>query len=279
MRRIKRLTLLLGSMLVGHLCGIWTAPVQAIMVFEGAGIGDVTTAVTDFRAALGNPNNGNAPGPLAGGRREINWDAGIVPFNMPGNFFNSPPTTRGAVLTTPGSGFRVSNDGIDNEFDTFNAVYPGEFTTFSSPRLFAPFESTITDVNFFVPGSSMTAAVQGFGAIFTDVDLVGSSSLEFFDLHGNSLFLQTVLPDPQGLSFLGVFFNTGERISRVRITSGNANLGGTDGTATDVVVLDDFFYSEPQAVPEPGSLLLLASGVVGLLGYGWRRRKAAAASA
>jgi hypothetical protein len=32
--------------------------------------------VDAFRAALGNPNNGNAPGPLASGHREINWDGG-----------------------------------------------------------------------------------------------------------------------------------------------------------------------------------------------------------
>ena len=43
--------------------------------------GDATPASiqaqsTLFRAALGDPNNGNNPGPLAGGRREINWDGG-----------------------------------------------------------------------------------------------------------------------------------------------------------------------------------------------------------
>ena len=29
-----------------------------------------------IRAALGNPNNANNPGPISGGRREINWDGG-----------------------------------------------------------------------------------------------------------------------------------------------------------------------------------------------------------
>jgi hypothetical protein len=36
----------------------------------------IQPTVDAFRAALGNPNNGNAPGPLAQGRREINWDGG-----------------------------------------------------------------------------------------------------------------------------------------------------------------------------------------------------------
>src|SRR5687767_12808087 len=32
--------------------------------------------VNSFRDALGGPNNGNNPGPLTSGRREINWDGG-----------------------------------------------------------------------------------------------------------------------------------------------------------------------------------------------------------
>jgi hypothetical protein len=36
----------------------------------------IQSTVDSFRAALGDPNNGNAPGPLSGGRREINWDGG-----------------------------------------------------------------------------------------------------------------------------------------------------------------------------------------------------------
>lgn len=45
-------------------------------------------------------------------------------------------------------------------------------------------------------------------------------------------------------------FNAGERIARVRITSGNAALGTgvNDGGATDLVVMDDFVYAEPQAL-------------------------------
>ena len=48
------------------------------------------------------------------------------------------------------------------------------------------------------------------------------------------------------VSFLGVAFTAGELVARVRITSGNAALGPVDApAATDVVVMDDFLYSEP----------------------------------
>ncbi|HEY0591594.1 MAG TPA: IPTL-CTERM sorting domain-containing protein, partial [Thermoanaerobaculia bacterium] len=52
-----------------------------------------------------------------------------------------------------------------------------------------------------------------------------------------------------GLSFLGVLFNAGERIGRVRITSGNTALGPTDNNGSvDVVVMDDFIYGEPASL-------------------------------
>jgi hypothetical protein len=45
---------------------------------------------------------------------------------------------------------------------------------------------------------------------------------------------------------------------------------GSGATAEDIKVII------PSAVPEPASLTLLGLGAAGLLGYGWRRRRAAA---
>src|SRR5688572_19604810 len=48
-------------------------------VFEVGGnntTASIQPTVDAFRAALGDPNHANAPGPLFGGRREINWDGG-----------------------------------------------------------------------------------------------------------------------------------------------------------------------------------------------------------
>src|SRR5262245_9296842 len=83
--------------------------------------GDIGSTVADFQLALGTLNP-NAPGSQLSGRREINWDAVPAAFtntdNFPGDFFNQPAVgrARGVVFTTPGTGFRTS----DNNFVDLN---------------------------------------------------------------------------------------------------------------------------------------------------------------
>jgi hypothetical protein len=111
------------------------------------------------------------------------------------------------------------------------------------------------------------ATVAGFGAVFTDVDLGDTTRLEFFGVSNQLLFSQFVAPGEDAnasLSFLGALADAGERIGRVRITTGNSAGGPTQNANTDVVLMDDFLYSEPQAVPEPAMLGLLAAGLTAL---------------
>ena len=135
--------------------------------------------------------------------------------------------------------------------------------------------SNVTDVTFFIPGTTTPATTSAFGAIFSDIDLAGSS-LQFFDSSNNSLgtFLVPALLGSATFEFLGVQFDT-SIVGRVRIVSGNSALGAgiNDGGAIDLAVMDDFLYAEPQAVaavPEPASMLLLGTGVIGI---GARRRR------
>jgi hypothetical protein len=255
------------------------APLAAAPIVFSVG-GDNTAAsiqatVDAFRVVLGDPLNGNTPGPLPAGRREINWDGGgatnsvqgATPFDV---FFNS----RGGRFETPGTGFVQGSlvDGGDPANVTLgeffaNAAYDTTFGTFSPTRVFVPIDSTVTDALFFVPGASpVPATVTGFGAVFSDVDLADTTRVEFFNALGHPLFSTFVAPGtvPDGsLSFLGVLFDAGERIGSIRITTGNAALGPgvADGGSTDLVVMDDFLYSEPQAVPEPGTLVLMGAAL------------------
>jgi uncharacterized delta-60 repeat protein len=213
--------------------------------------------VDAFRTALGGVNNG-VGGSTTTGRREINWDgvppAASSPNQMSGDFFNlnSP---RGAVLRTPGNGFQVS--GEPPLFGNFNAVYPTQFVSFSPQKLFTAVNSNITFVTFRVPGTNVPASVSGFGVVFTDVDVFGPTKLEFFDERGVQIGpvvdSTTAFVSPNGLSFVGVYFDAGERIARVRITSGSSLIDAA-GVDNDAVAMDDFIYGEPQPTTLPTGL-------------------------
>ena len=242
-------------------------------VFQAAGkdVASIQSSVDAFRAALGNPNNGNA-GPLDTGHREINWDGAggadttttvpITPFNV---FLN----TRGSQFTTPGIGLTQApasggpQGGLAVLFN--NPSYGTILKPFSNMRLFTPVGSNITEALFFRPASngSIPATVTGFGAVFTDVDQPdgsgpgekrgnrGASTLmEFFGVNGELLYSSFVPASPGdgSQSFFGVKF-TDARIARVKITTGDVAPGPDDDSNNDIVVMDDFIYGEPKALP------------------------------
>ena len=223
-------------------------------VFTAAG--DIRPTVTEYQTALGTLNP-NAPGSLSGGRREINWDAVPAAFtntdNFPGDFFNQPAVgrARGVVFSTPGTGFRTS----DNNFVDLNPDFAHEFKFFSPIRTFAAVGSSAMTVDFFVPGSSEAAASTGFGVVFSDVDSEGSASIRLFDAEGKNLGRYAAPPSPGGLSFVGVSFPAAI-VARVEIESGKGAVavGAVDVTdagdaeGRDLVIMDDFIYGEPQSV-------------------------------
>ena len=152
----------------------------APIVFQAAGptAESIQSTVDAFRAAVGEPNNANTPGPLpVDGRREINWDGGgsdattapVTPFDV----FLS---TRGARFTTRGKGLSQAppaggaQGGLATLFN--NPTYGDIFAAFSPLRLFTPVRSNITEGTFFIPGTNgaTPAKVTAFGAVFTDVD-------------------------------------------------------------------------------------------------------------
>lgn len=234
---------------------------------SGAAAADIQAAVDLFRADIG---GGSTPG-AAGGfgtpvvRREINWDgvpdASAAPAALAADFFNTT-SPRGVVFSTPGTGFQVSAtvaSGSAVRFGNINPAYSASLAAFSEERLFSAVGSNVVDIDFFESGSANPATVRAFGAVFSDIDLSTSTTIELFDVNGDSLGLFQA-PASNGtatFSFLGVSFNAGERIARARIVSGNIALGASvnDNPAggIDVVTMDDFIYSEPEARTVPGT--------------------------
>ena len=255
-------------------------PVQARAITftdSGTDIASITDTVNAFRAALGNPNNGNTAAQFPSGRREINWDGGGPPV-----INGTPPVTpftvftqgRGATFTTPGSGLtQAAATGGLLSLDTINLQYADLFAPFSANRLFAPVGSNITDGFFTIPGTNGTvpAVVRGFGAVFSDVDLLGTT-IEYFDVNGASLgvFDVPTATGNQTFSFLGFIVDPGDPLIRsIRIVTGNSALGPNESATVDLVVMDDFLFAEPHGVPLPGSLVLLGMGLLVVAAVSW----------
>jgi hypothetical protein len=240
-------------------------PAAAQTVFQASGpdAASIQGAVDQFRAAIGGANNGNAPGPIQGGRREINWDGGgstatsigPTPFDV---FLN----TRGGRFTTDGAGFlQAPASGLGDFFG--NPNYASIFRAFSPVRLFTPIDSNVTEGQFFIPGTNggVPAITRAFGVVFTDIDSSGQQRpfrpcttctvVEFLDIDGNVLLSSPAPASPGNgnLSFLGVVFNNA-RIASVRIRTGAAVAGPTEFDSLDLVMMDDFIYAEPEGLEQ-----------------------------
>jgi hypothetical protein len=241
--------------LVGLFTGCYedssTAPDPGPAATTFVATGDITATVNEFRNALG-ASNGATPGEQPAGRREISWDGAVAdPFNnrndFPADFFNTIVTV-GAVYATDGTGFRNDSE----LFSAINLTYAAEFNFFSPTKTFAPIGSNRLDQLFQVAGQPTPAVVNGFGIVFSDVDVAGQTTIQLFDTGGTSLgtFSAPVRSDAAGLSFVGVTF-ADPIIARVRITLGTGALRETvndltSGGTADLVVFDNVIYGEPK---------------------------------
>jgi len=250
-----------GSFILLAFSSFINAAPSAVFQAVGPTANSIQGTVDQFRAALGGANNGNAAGPLATGRREINWDGGgstatsigATPFDV---FLNN----RGGRFSTDGTGFlQAPASGLAAFFG--NQIYGSIFNSFSPVRLFTPIDSNRTEAVFFIPGSNggLPATTRGFGVVFTDIDSTEQQSrpgrcnsctrLEYLDAEGHLLFttFAPAAPGNGNLSFVGVIFDDA-RIASVRITAGATAASPVEFDLLDVVMMDDFIYGEPQAV-------------------------------
>jgi hypothetical protein len=206
----------------------------------------VATALNAFRTALGGLLNAPNTPPTDSGRREINWDgvpAAVTNVDtFPAGFFNVN-SKRGTLLATPGIGLRV--DSSDFGAST-------QFKSFSPKKLFAAVGSNRVEVDFKLAGTSTNGLVTGFGVVFTDVDVAGSTRVELYDSTG-ALIADLAAPARSGareFSLIAAVFDV-PIIARALIISGDAALNAgladvSEGGTKDLVAMDDFVYGEPR---------------------------------
>ena len=230
-----------------------TLPAYALFETLGDSV-SIAAKLAEFRTALGGSLNAPNSAPADTGRREINWDGAPAALTdvdtFPANFFNVN-SKRGAVFSTFGTGFRVDS----TNFASINAALGAQFAFFSAKKTFMPVGSNQMDVDFRLAGTTSSGLVNGFGVVFSDVDRLGSTTVEFFDANGERIAVLRA-PNHSGaqlLSFTGAVFDS-PIVARVRITSGDAALTATSvdlsaGGTADLVVMDDFVYGEPRPRP------------------------------
>src|SRR5688572_24070923 len=156
MKHLKLLTVLLSA-------GLWIScdkdddddhypPHNEVKKTVVKGAGDLTAALTEFRALLGDPLN--PPAGQTTGRREITWD-GIPPtFTnndlFPLDFFaNTDPNgpagrKRGLVYIDNGAKFRADS----TSYSEIEPTYANNFKAFSQKRLITAINKNVSEVIF-----------------------------------------------------------------------------------------------------------------------------------
>jgi hypothetical protein len=268
MKNFIRLFLLSSLILFVLISSISASPV--IVQGAGANPAAIQPLVDQFRTALGGVNNG-VGGSFLTGRREINWDgvpdSSAEPNFLAPDFFNTN-SARGLVMNTleieTGGGlndFRVSASsasGVGLRFNNIDASYDETFQAFSGQRIFAIRSAHVMEVTFYIPGTKIPATVNGFGAVFLDVDTSSGSGgrpalIRCYTADNSQITSFTVNPTSNGLSFGGVYLNNAndKRIARCVLQMGNAFLaaGNIDNPPdVDVIAMDDFIYGERRAL-------------------------------
>jgi hypothetical protein len=212
--------------------------------------GDINAKLNEFRNQLGTLNT--SPG-FTSGRREINWEGvpdSLMGLRMPGDFFN--PTGAGAPAARQrGLLYAGTENAVVSKtnFADINANAATAFTAFSGTKTFAVTNAAQWPVFFQVAGQPTAATVKGFGAVFSDVDKANTTFIEFYN---NDKLLGRFYVAPQdntsSFSFLGVYFPN-DKITHIVaghegiLADGQKDI--TQGGSKDLVILDDFIYSEP----------------------------------
>ena len=265
--------------------------VGAPMPFTGVGgtntsvtVGSANAALMAFEAAIGGVKNVGAS-PQTGGFRTITWDGvkidgtdfgGNTTVIVPNKIVGIPLNrfeTQGVFFEEV---YAVSADGFKSANANVNAANPALFPSFSPSQTFAMFNDNGIGFSFVLAsGANVTpqpAATRGFGAIFFNVKIANSTSIEYFN-GTRSLGKFFVPVGTQGQAeFLGELFAT-PIVTSVQIVCGTEAIFTFDGVTTagtttdntgtghNLVVTDDFAYAEPTAATNAQPSITATAGL------------------
>ena len=213
----------------------------ATLLLVGTGFAGITNTYSGFDSGSGSTATNTNSDAAALAFDTATGSLPIVTFeSAPLGAFSSLVVAPGVTLT--GSDFSSSNQSIINTTLCTNALCGYNITPAGSQWADA-FGGTLT--------FTFSTPISAFGAYFTGVQ-IGGISLSFFD--GSSQSIAIPNGGSGGTAFVG-FTDSSASISSVTVNALN-----------DIIGVDDVRYGGGTSVPEPGSILLLRSGLLGAAG-------------
>ncbi len=203
---------ILWTLLTAFVLWVMPAPsaASAPVIYEATGAtpADIVPTIEQFKrdSSYGGRDNGDLPGGLPNGWRELTWDSphieesGSIAFPTRGVYLE------GSIL---GSNLQISDSsGSNHLFGDIDPSYPNTFRPFGSERVLG---TTITDFSPRFAVYFQPEWVRSFGAVFSDVDKDFSATFFFYVRGpgaGAGAYTLAVPSSPGNgnLSFLGVTF-------------------------------------------------------------------------